>query len=176
LSIDNLLDTDVRGSNGEELGEVEDVLISPDGQVDSIIVEGGGFWDIGDTHFRVAWDKVDIGSDMEYVTIPMTEENVEEFSVFADWDDQETVRRWRATELLNDYVSLEDVPTYGVINDLIISNDGQVQAVIVTPDISYGVTGPYPYPYYGYTPNAIYELPYAREDIAEWEPFDYDKL
>ena len=75
------------------------------------------------------------------------------------------------TVLLNDYVSLEDVPTYGVINDLIISKDGQVQAVIVTPDVGYGVTGPYPYPYpypyYGYTSGTIYELPYEREDIAE---------
>ncbi|MDX1654443.1 MAG: PRC-barrel domain-containing protein [Candidatus Competibacteraceae bacterium] len=182
---ENLLDTEVVGLAGEELGEVEDLLINPDGSLDGIIIEGGGFWDIGDTHFRVSWDQVEVDPAMEYVTVPITEETVEEFGAFVDWDDRETVRRYRASELIGDYVSLEDTAAYGIVDDLIFDQDGQLQAVVVTPDISYGVTGPYAYPYYGYGYGAgygyqpgvdVYRMPYTRADIAELEPFEDDEI
>ncbi|MDX1655335.1 MAG: PRC-barrel domain-containing protein, partial [Candidatus Competibacteraceae bacterium] len=147
---ENLIDTEVQGIGGEEIGEVEDILFGPDGNVVGVIIEGGGFWDIGDTHFRVAWEDLDIGPALSQVTIPMTEETVEDYSVFEGWDDRETARFWRASDLIGDYASLTDVATYGMVDDLIISREGNLEAVIVTADVEYGATGPYAYPYYGY--------------------------
>ena len=177
--VSELMDAEVIGAAGEEIGEVEDVLFSPDGSVDSIIVEGGGIWDIGDTHFRVEWDQVTVNS-MDSVTIPMTEETVEDFSVYRDWDDRAATRRWRATELIGDYATLKDVDQYGIVDDLIVK-DGQLEAVVVSPDVAYGTRGYYAYPYYGYgygyEPGVdYYGLPYEEADIVDYDPFDYDAM
>ena len=40
---------EVYGETGEEAGEVEDLIIGPDGALQAVIVEVGGFLDIGDT-------------------------------------------------------------------------------------------------------------------------------
>jgi len=169
----------VVGVAGEEIGEVEDILFGPDGSVDSIIVEGGGLWNIGDTHFRVQWSDVTVNA-MDSVTVPVTEETVEDFSAYRDWDDRATTRRWRASELIGDYATLEDVNEYGIVDDLIVQN-GQLEAVVVSPDVAYGGGGYYAYPYYGYDygynpGNDYYGLPYERTDITDYDPFDYDMM
>ena len=177
---DQLFDTDVYGQDGEQAGEVENLLIGPDGQIRSLIVESGGFLDIGDTEYAVPWDKVEVGQDMERVTVPVTADNISKFSVFPE--DREGERRgFRATELMGDYVSLKDVAGYGLVRDLVFDDTGQLQAVVVSPDVAYGVGGPYAYPYYGYRygwqPGSdYYHLPYTRTEISELGPFDYSKL
>ena len=56
-SVDNMFDeTDVIGDNGEEIGDVENIIFSNDGQILGIIAQVGGFWDIGDTHVFVPWN------------------------------------------------------------------------------------------------------------------------
>ena len=179
---EELMDTEVRGTAGEELGEVEDILFGPEGEVVAVIVEGGGFWDIGDTHFRVPWEDVEIAPGMEYVTVPVTEETLDQYSVFGEgWDAQETPRLWRASELIDDYASLTDVMAYGVVDDIIISREGEITAVIVAPDVAYGRTGPRAYPYYGYDygfdPAAnLYSLPYTEAETLDREAFAYDRM
>jgi hypothetical protein len=51
----------------------------------------------------------------------------------------------------------------------------------VSPDVAYGVGGPYAYPYYGYDygwePGSnYYHLPYSRREISQLGPFDYTRL
>lgn len=204
LSVERLMDEfEVYGPTGDDIGSVENVLIGADGRVLSIIAQVGGFWDIGDTHVNVPWDQVEIGAD-ERVVIPVTEETVDDYSVFADEvisaidatgsvevvdDDVEPVGRvWRATDLIGDYARLRQdtgYANYGYVNDVLIRN-GEVAAVIVNPDVGMwreeGVyDGPYAYPYYGYgygwNPGAnYYDLPYARDEVAGMEPFEYDRL
>ena len=50
-------------------------------------------------------------------------------------------REWRATELIGDYVNLKGGTHYGYVRDLIISKDGELKAVIVSPDVGYGQMG-----------------------------------
>ena len=40
--------TEVRGPNDDDIGSVEDVIFNAEGRVSGLIVEVGGFWDIGD--------------------------------------------------------------------------------------------------------------------------------
>lgn len=113
VSVEQMLDEyEVYGVGGEEIGSVENVLIGADGRVLSIIAQVGGFWDIGDTHVNVPWDRVDL-SQAGRVMIPVTEDTVDDYSLFSDEvvsaneatgavqvvdDDLETSGRvWRAT-------------------------------------------------------------------------------
>jgi hypothetical protein len=82
---------------------------------------------------------------MAWVEVPVDEDNVPEFSLF-EGDEEVTTgpRAWRASELLNDYVSLQDSPRYGIVDDIVIDRQGRVQAVVVYPDVTYGVAGGMP--------------------------------
>ncbi len=196
-SLERLMD-DARifGAEGQEIGDVENVLIGEDGRILSIIAEVGGFLDIGDTHVSVPWDQVAFSPALDLIEIPVTEENVEDYSVFGDWgyitksetgtvravnDDLLTGPRvWKATELMDDYALLTGSLAYGYVDDLIFTNDGMLHAVVVDPDLAYA-TGPVAYPFYGYgygfAPlSPYYTLPYGTDEIAVIETFDFDRL
>lgn len=177
---EQLFDQEVYGQNGEEAGEVENLVIGPDGKLQALIVESGGFLDIGDTHYRVPWEDVKLTPDLEGVTVPVTAENVEEYSIFPEDEEDAPERGFRASELMNDYVSLADYPGYGMVQDLVFQN-GELSAIVVYPSAGYGVYGPYAYPWrgygYGWEPgDEYYQLPYTRDEIAELGPFDYERL
>jgi hypothetical protein len=207
LSVDDMIDdAEVYGQTGDEIGSIENVVFSNDGRVLSIVAEVGGFWDLFDTHVNIPWDQVTLGADGR-VTIPVTEENVEDYSTWKTGylagpeaaegvevvdDDLETgPTLFRATDLIGAYARLRDGETgqadaaaggyrnYGYVNDLII-RDGQLQAVVVSPDDGYGLgRGAYPYPYYGWGWNArrpYYDMPYGRGDVAESRPLDYERF
>ena len=192
-----LIGANVIGQSGEEIGNVENIMIGPDGKVLSIIAEIGGFLDIGDTHVNVPWNEVRFTSGTESVKVPLTEENLDQYSLFGDeeqlgrgaasrihrLDDPATGPRvWRATELTGDYVRLQGGEAYGYVDDLIFNRDGTLRAVSVTRDVGYGEAGPYAYPYYGYGYGAFdpgldyYGLPYAEGEVAEVEPFEYEEM
>jgi len=179
---DQLFGTPVHGADNKDIGEVENIVVGADGKIEKIIVEAGGFVDIGDVHLAVPWNQVEVGKGLEMVKTRLKEENVENFSLFdGDEEVQTGPRAWRATELLYDYVSLEDYRGYGIVHDLVFAKNGEVEAVLVSPDVGYGAGGPYAYPYYGYErgfePGAdTYRLPHTRDEIAKLGPFDYGKL
>ncbi|MCB8839855.1 PRC-barrel domain-containing protein [Aurantimonas sp. VKM B-3413] len=199
VSVDSLIDRPVYGPTGDEIGDVENVLIGADGKALSIIAEVGGVWDIGDTHVSIPWDVAKIDAGQNRVTVPVTEDNLEDYSLFdrdmitkqtastniqnvdSGWfEDADTGPRvWRATELVDDYVRLNDQggwTNYGYVDDILLK-DGMVSAVVVRPDNAFGANGRYAYPFYGYdygwSPGlANYDMPYSRNDIANREPLD----
>lgn len=197
ISVEFLLDeAEVFGPTGEEIGSIENVVFSRDGQVLSVVAELGGFLDMFDTHVNVPWDEVEYSAGE--IVIPVTEENAEDYSVFktgyltAEGAAQETATveddlvtgpsAFRATDLIGDYARIRDdeaelgYADFGYVNDLVI-RDGQLAAVVVNPSPGYGLGDPYyAYPYYGYArgPGAYYDMPYGEEDVAQAEPFEYD--
>ncbi|UEM01816.1 PRC-barrel domain-containing protein [Skermanella rosea] len=194
---EQLIGANVIGQSGEEIGDVENIMIGPEGKVLSIIAEIGGFLDIGDTHVNIPWNEVQFTSGKESVKVPLTEENLDQYSLFGDeeqlgrgaasriqrMDDPATGPRvWRATELTGDYVRLQGGEAYGYVDDLIFNRDGTLRAVSVTRDVGYGNAGPYAYPYYGYGYGAFdpgldyYGLPYAEDEVADVEPFEYEEM
>ena len=203
ISVEDLLDADVNGPTGEDIGDVENVVFGSDGKVLSVIAEIGGFAELGDTHVSIPWDRVEAGVDEDDITIPLTQETIEEYSLFADpvltaSEAASTVqqvegdnagvaltgeRAWRASEAIGDYARLKDgdgFANYGYVDDLIIRN-GEIAAVVVSPDVGVGTRGLYAYPYYGYGygwhPGLnYYDLPYERDEIAALEPFDYERF
>ena len=157
---EQLLDADVYGPTGDEIGEVENIVVGTDGFVEAIIAEVGGFWDIGDTHVRVPWTEVEVAFENgePRVQVPVTEATVEDYDLYGgiggefrvvDDDDPYTPRGWRATELIDDYVTLGEGQRYGWVEDLVFDQAGRLEAVVV--DAAYGAAyGPYAYPFYGY--------------------------
>jgi len=194
VSVDRLIGHDVLDSSGDDIGQVENVLIAPDGQAVALIAEVGGLWELGDTHISIPWDEIEV--TLDGAVVPVTEETVDDYSLFRDnylmreeasseiqevggdgWGEVLTGPRvWRATELIGDYARLiegEEFVEYGLINDIILK-DGQVAAAVVSPDLQGRA---YAYPYYGWTAGSpFYDLPYDAAEADTLEPFDYDQL
>ena len=193
LQAENLMDEEVFGPTGEEIGSVENLIISVDNRIVAVVAQVGGLWDIGDTHVAVAWNEVELIGDG--VRIPVTEDNADDYGLFeneyvtkeslqqiiqVDDDVEAGIRSWKITELLDDYVTLSNGTGYGYVDDVVFSDNGEIQAIIVEPDTLYG-TGPYAYPYYSYDHgwrpgDPAYRLPYSENDVGELEPFDYSKF
>jgi sporulation protein YlmC with PRC-barrel domain len=177
-SVKKLVGKKVKGPKGENVGEVDNIVFGPDGKVRQLIVSTGGFLGFGEKNLAVKWSEVTVSPDYEFVTTPLAE------------------RDWRSSELIGDYVYLKGNVHYAYVRDLIVSNGGELQAVIVSPDVGFshgdGLYGGgyYAYPFYGYgygyghgyghgqgwnPGNAHYNLPYDKTDIKELLPYAYRK-
>lgn len=181
MSVERFLDAEVYDQNGEQIGEVEDMIVSPQGKVTDLVIEAGGFLDIGDTHFAYPLKKASILTT-DAVRVQFDEDEIENYSMFRNLDERPvTGRNWKITELLNDYAYLHDRRAYGWVDDVVIGRGGDVQAVIVSADATYGVGGPYAWPYYGYgwgwEPGlGYYEVPYSAEEVAVLDEFDPERM
>lgn len=186
-SAQDLLDGEAYDQNGEDIGEVEDLIFGPDGEILAVIAEVGGFWDIGDTHVSVPWSQVERTADG--LTLPLTEDTVEDYDLFSDEtmlprdalngeivagvdDAPPPGRTWRLRELVGDYARLlsgEEWINYGYVNDVIV-NDGAIVATLVSVGSPYGY-GVFGYPSYANrgagwdAADPYYDLPYSPEDI-----------
>ncbi len=197
-SVENMFDTtEVVDANGEVIGDVENLIFSDEGDLLGLIAEVGGFWDIGDRHVHVPWDEVEVGSTVSQVSVPVTEETVDDYDVFADyWMDENMITEsqtestglvnddltsgpgvFKATDLMGDYAFLSDGVPYGYVADLIVE-DGSL-AGLVADASSYGRSGYYAYPYSPRTSPAVntrYQLPYDAVQLDTIQNFDYDQL
>jgi sporulation protein YlmC with PRC-barrel domain len=72
--VEKFIGKDVYGANGQKVGELDNVLISPDGRVRAGIVEFGGFLGIGTNKVAVPWNQLQIANDR--VVADITKEQV----------------------------------------------------------------------------------------------------
>lgn len=81
VTVGDLEDMDLLNASGEEIGEVEEVLMEG-GQIAGIAVEAGGFLGIGDKTVVVPLDQVTVeGDDL------MTNLTEEEIEALPEWED-----------------------------------------------------------------------------------------
>jgi hypothetical protein len=66
-TVDDLEDMDLKNADGDEVGEVEEVLVDASGQPVAIAVEAGGFLGIGERDVVFALDQVQL-MDADLVT------------------------------------------------------------------------------------------------------------
>ena len=178
ISANRLVGMDVRGQNGNSIGEVQHVLVDKQGKVAGVVIESGGFMNIGDTHFRIPWDQARFSRDMDHVVVAMTEKQAEQWS---EKRARERVRtgagEFRLSDLRDDGVTLRDGTRYGQIEDVILSRDGHVKAVIV--DRRFGPGGHFAYPFHAVTfdfDRNTAALGYDRNQVSDMRPFDYRGL
>jgi len=77
LSVNQVEDTKVHGTDGEQIGEIEEVLEDSDGQIRAVVVEFGGFLGFGDTEVIVPLDQLQ--PDKDRFTTKLTQEKLSEF-------------------------------------------------------------------------------------------------
>ena len=75
-------DADLVNAAGEEIGDIEEGLLGPDGSLVALVVEVGGFLDIGDEDRVISVDQLSF-ADGNFVT----ELLVEELEMLPEWDD-----------------------------------------------------------------------------------------
>lgn len=196
ISVERILDfTVVIGAADNEIGDVENLIFSNSGEVLAAITEIGGFLDIGDTHIAVPWDQVELSEDGMQMTVPVTEESVEDFSIFGPDEsfykfDAESVAAvdddlragpsvFKATDLVGNYAFLtSDVP-YGYVSDLVIDRTDDTVKAVVVESSGYGMPGYYAYPYRRgdrRPDQPRYDLPYSDKEIDTIEQFDYRRM
>ncbi|GEN26453.1 hypothetical protein HVA01_00990 [Halovibrio variabilis] len=193
IRADSLMDAEVFGENEDEIGSVENVLITQDNNITAIIAQVGGWWGIGDTHVLVPWEEVEIHEDG--VMVPVTEDNADDYGLFASNEyitqqDLSQIQRveegieagigvWKLTDLLDDYATVGEGIGYGYINNILFSREGKIQAVIVETGAGFG-SGTYAYPFYGggygWNPgHTAYTLQYDEDEVGDMESFDYNR-
>jgi len=72
--VEKLMGKDVYDANGKKVGELNNLLIDPDGKVRAGIIEFGGFLGIGEHRVAVPWNQLDTQGDR--VTVNMTDDQI----------------------------------------------------------------------------------------------------
>jgi hypothetical protein len=75
--VSGMIGTNAVTTNNEDIGEIENLLISPDGQVEAAIIEWGGFLSIGSRTAAVPWNEFRLNEAGDRVVIDMTREEME---------------------------------------------------------------------------------------------------
>lgn len=192
---ENLLEQDVLGQNGEDIGDISNAVLNEQNKIIALIAEVGGFWDIGDTHVIVPWEQAHFTRDG--VRLPINQNNLDQYQLYGEnsvvtkqafqrkaaiEDDAETGQRiWKLSELFNDYANLSNGTGYGYVNDAVFAKDGQLLAVIVVPSGIVGRAGPMAYPFYGYESgwdpgDSSLEVPYSQQERNQLPPFDFQRF
>ncbi|MGY6547531.1 MAG: PRC-barrel domain-containing protein [Roseinatronobacter sp.] len=84
----NLKGADLIGADGETIAAVDDIVVSPNGQVDSFLVDVGGFLGLGARTIAIAFSDVTIGHDEnENVELrtTLTQEQLEAMPEYEDF-------------------------------------------------------------------------------------------
>lgn len=89
LTADDLIDADVHDMNGEDIGNIEDIVLTADGQVGNVIVDVGGFLGIGARSVALAFDDLQIARDEGGMTsslsvwVDLTEQELETMPIWS---------------------------------------------------------------------------------------------
>ncbi|HVL36325.1 MAG TPA: PRC-barrel domain-containing protein, partial [Burkholderiales bacterium] len=180
ISADQMLRTRVLDVNDEPIGEVRDLILDPRGSVRRVVIGVSGLLRVGERYLGIPWNEVTIGPDMQFVRVPVREDNLPEFSLFTGVEDDVAFREgdWRLQRLLGSYARLEDLPRFGLVADVILDERGAAQAVIVDRGAGWwGAAGWHAFPYTEFDPAApTYRLPYRADQIGALPRFDYVEL
>lgn len=83
-----LIGKKVVNASGEELGTVDDIVLSKEGMVSGLVVKTGGVMGIGGKSVAVAWQDVSGAINAESVTLPLSKDQLEKAPEFATKEDQ----------------------------------------------------------------------------------------
>lgn len=78
INVDDITGTEIRNPEDEELGEVEDVLVNPDGTILYLIVSRGGFLGLGEEHVAIPWEGLQATPGLNTFVLNVDESVMEE--------------------------------------------------------------------------------------------------
>lgn len=84
-----LIGKDIENAEGDDVGEINSIILSQDGQVQAVIVGVGGFLGIGQRDVAISWDELNVSSDSETIVANMTRDQLEQLPEYEFADDQQ---------------------------------------------------------------------------------------
>jgi len=93
VQAEQIIGRDVYGPTGDEIGEVNDLLMDPrSGEIREVIIAYGGFLGLGERLVSVPWSEVQFSADGESIIAPMTEDQLESAQAWDDVDNPNLLR------------------------------------------------------------------------------------
>jgi hypothetical protein len=74
---DTLFGMSVTNLAGENIGNVDDLLIAQDGVIEGVVVSIGGFLGIGEKHVALGWDEFEVDEAQDVVLVDLTRDQME---------------------------------------------------------------------------------------------------
>lgn len=122
---------------GEEIGDIADLLLRPDGSIEAVIAEIDAFAGAREVMIRLPWSAVQVEDEGKSLSAAIDAGRPEQYRLSPEQDQApESGRAWRASEVLGERVDLVDRRVFGIVKDLILDPTGKVQAVLVQSDLS----------------------------------------
>lgn len=87
LRVGELIGADVRGVDGQSIGEVDDIIMGQDGDSSYAIVAYGGFLGFGQDLSAVPLSQVQIAADQRTIYVPLSDADLEQAPTFARGDE-----------------------------------------------------------------------------------------
>lgn len=177
-------DAELVGAAGNDIGDIEDVLVGLDGKLKAILADVGGVFGLGATRVAIPMAQVRMPSK-ERIEVPITEAQANDLPLAGtlglDEMNRGPVRMadnpaytglWKLSDFLDQDAFFADRTRYGDIYDFILAPDqGEILAVVVDRG------GYYAYPFAGLDiATATYVVPYTTAETAGMTTFDYDLL
>jgi len=127
LRASELLDFDVQNADGEDLGDIEDAMISLDqGCLDYMLLSFGGILGLGENQYLIPWHAVSIQPDLQRVLLNLDPEALNEAPVFdannlpdmtaEDWD-VDLLTYWETVDIFEQEAEGEAGATTGAMTD-----------------------------------------------------------
>ncbi|MGE0154927.1 MAG: PRC-barrel domain-containing protein [Reyranellaceae bacterium] len=82
-----LIGKSVRNPQGDKIGDIEAVYVTPGGQIDSVIVGVGGFLGIGERDVAVKWSDLTVSPDGDRVVATTTKDSLKAMPEYT-WQDR----------------------------------------------------------------------------------------
>lgn len=79
-----VLNKQVFGATGEEVGQVRDVIISQDGSVEAVVIERGGVLGVGAQQVAIDWDQISLDPQQDGLSVDMTESQLSELPEYQE--------------------------------------------------------------------------------------------
>lgn len=89
LRAEKLIGTSVYNSEGEKVGDVEDIVFDKDGKIVGVVLKVGGLLGLGGKSVGIKWDEVKVSPADELMTISYKKEQLE---VAPDFKTQEAIQ------------------------------------------------------------------------------------
>ena len=65
-SIEDIKGHEIRNQQGQQMGTIEQVMIDPNGEIEAVIIEKGGFLGLGEKQQKISWNDIKQAQDGNY--------------------------------------------------------------------------------------------------------------
>ena len=83
----SIIGKDVINTAGENIGEVKEIAVTPDGRVSNVVVSVGGFLGVGDRLVALPWNSLDISTASDEIKANVTKADIAKAPVFEELSD-----------------------------------------------------------------------------------------